>query len=83
MTQQRIPQTDSIQELARFWDSHDLTDFENELEELTGPVFERETQVNLHLPAKEAQAIEEIAKSKGLGCAELIREWVIEKAHAC
>ena len=30
-----IPQTDSIQELADFWDTHDLTDFEDELEEVS------------------------------------------------
>ena len=30
----KIPHTDSIAELARFWDTHDLTDFEDELEEV-------------------------------------------------
>ncbi len=25
----RIPQTDSLEELARFWDTHDLTDLQN------------------------------------------------------
>jgi hypothetical protein len=28
-----IPKTDSVEELAQFWDTHDLTDFENELED--------------------------------------------------
>lgn len=42
MNIQGIPQTDSIQELARFWDTHDLTDFEDQLEEVNEPVFERE-----------------------------------------
>jgi hypothetical protein len=36
-----IPQTDSIDALARFWDEHDLTDFEAEPLEVTDPVFER------------------------------------------
>ncbi len=36
-----IPQTDSIQRLAQFWDTHDLTDFDDELEEVTETVFER------------------------------------------
>ena len=36
-----LPQTDSIEELARFWDDHDLTDFEEELEEVTEVIFER------------------------------------------
>jgi len=35
-----IPQTDSIDALARFRDEHDLTDFEAELLEVTDSVFE-------------------------------------------
>ena len=31
MNRKSIPKSDSIQELARFWDTHDLTDFEEEL----------------------------------------------------
>lgn len=37
----KIPATDSIQDLANFWDKHDLTDFEDLLEEIPEPVFER------------------------------------------
>ena len=40
MNRTKIPQTDSIQELADFWNTHDLTDFEDELEEVTEPVFD-------------------------------------------
>ena len=39
----RILQTDSIQGLADFWDKNDLTDFDDELEEVDEPVFERPT----------------------------------------
>ncbi len=38
----KIPVTDSIEELARFWNTHSLTDFEGELEEVTEPVFRRD-----------------------------------------
>jgi hypothetical protein len=31
MSTPKIPHIDSIAELARFWDTHDLTDFEDEL----------------------------------------------------
>ena len=55
MSDERIPQTDSIQELARFWDTHDLTDFDDELEEVTEPVFERKGTV-LRVPLTEDQA---------------------------
>jgi hypothetical protein len=42
MNQPNIPQTDFIQKLAEFWDTHDLTDFEDQLEEVREPIFERE-----------------------------------------
>jgi hypothetical protein len=76
MKKSRIPQTDSIQELAEFWDSHDSTDFEDELIEMTEPVFERETSVQVTLPSSDAQAIEQIARVEGVTREELIRQWV-------
>ena len=36
----RILQTDSIEELAHFWDTHDLADFDTELEVVDEPVFD-------------------------------------------
>ena len=82
MTVPRIPQTDSIQELAEFWDTHDLTDFEDELEEVTEPVFEREPVVQIRLHSAEVKEIKAIANSKGVAYVDLIREWVLEKIHA-
>lgn len=74
-----IPQTDSIQELARFWDTHDLTDFEDQLEEVMEPVFEPEAVINVMLGPEEIEALNELAKSKGVGSSDLIRQWVREK----
>ena len=28
-----------LEEMAEFWDNHDLTDFENEMEEVKEPIF--------------------------------------------
>ena len=81
MSARKIPQTDSIEELARFWDSHDLTDFEEELEGVPEPVFERETVLRVHLPSKEAQTLKELARSKGLDDADLVRQWVLERVQ--
>jgi hypothetical protein len=39
MKRKKLPKTDSVQKLARFWDKHDLTEFERELEEVTERVF--------------------------------------------
>ena len=79
MKSRRLPQTDSIKKLARFWDSHDLTDFEDQLEEVTEPVFERRTVISLNLESAEARAVRKIAKTKGVPDTELIRGLVREK----
>ena len=83
MKTQKLPQTDSIEELARFWDTHDLTDFEDQLEEVTEPVFQRklETVMKIHLQPQEAETVKRMAESKGVDQEALIREWVLEKLH--
>jgi hypothetical protein len=75
----KIPATDSIQELATFWQHHDLTDFENELEEVSGPVFRRAHVVGIPLTDDEHQAIRDAAASHGIDESALLREWVKEK----
>ncbi len=82
MRLKKIPQTDSIRELAHFWDIHDLTDFEEELESVTESVFQWETLVRICLPKNEFKTIKEIAKSRGVKHTELIRQWVSEKVEA-
>lgn len=80
MKSQNLPKTDSIEELAKFWDSHDLTEFEG-LEEVTEPVFEyrRGTATVLRLEPEQAKAVEQVAKARGIEQSELLREWVLEK----
>lgn len=83
MRRQQIPQTDSIRELAEFWDTHDVTDFDDELEEVTEPVFEPKhgAVVEIHLRPSEAAAVKQLAQSKGMASGDLIEEWVREKVH--
>ena len=81
MNKQRIPQTDSIQELAEFWDTHDVTDFEDELEEVTEPVFVRPT-IRLPLPLQAWEALRKLAVDKGTTDVDLAQEWVLEKLKA-
>ena len=88
MNHTNIPQTDSIQELAHFWDTHDLTDFEDELEEVSAPVFERKTtitvrlEVALRLEPEESEVVQALANSRGISPANLIREWITERIEA-
>jgi len=84
MKARHIPQTDSIEELARFWDSHDLTEFEDQLEEVGEPVFEREprTVITVRLRRQEAEAVKQVAKARGVRQATLLRQWVLEKLRS-
>ena len=82
MSTEHLPKSDSIDELARFWDTHDLTDFEGELEEVSEPAFERDTTITIHLPSIEAEAVRQAAKAKGIADSELIHLWVVEKIES-
>ena len=75
-----IPKTDSIRSLAEFWDSHDVTGFTDELEEVTEPVFSKDTVMEVHLSFDEAEKTRKIAGSQGMEAVDLVHEWVMERA---
>ena len=75
----KIPTTDSIQELATFWQRHDVTDFEDDLEEVPRPVFQRAYVVGVPLSGDEHQAVRDAAASRGLDEAALIHAWIKER----
>ena len=79
MKKSKLPKTGSIQELAEFWDTHDLTDFEEELEEVAEPVFVRGTAIKVPLESRQVEAVEQMAQAKGVSREELIRAWVLQK----
>ena len=79
MTTTPLPHTNSIEELAQFWDTHDLTEFEDALEEVVESVFERETAVTIRLLPEEAQAVKKLAELRGVPDTDLIQQWVREK----
>lgn len=74
-----IPLTDSIKELAEFWDTHDITDFDEQMEEVERPVFQQGTTVRVHLTADEAKEVERLASANRMGCEQLLRKWALEK----
>ena len=81
MKRQKLPKTDSIEELASFWDVHDLTDFEEHLEEIAEPVFVRAKGASLSIDLKpaEAQHLKKIARSKGVKETTVLRRWILER----
>jgi len=80
---QKPPHTDSLEELAKFWDTHDLTDFEEDLEEVAEPIFVRTkgTSLSIDLQPAEAQHLKKIARSKGVRETSVVRQWILERLH--
>lgn len=81
MKKSKLPKSDSIHELAEFWDSHDLTDFEDELEEVAEQVFMRGSAIQVPLESREVKAVEQLAQTKGVSREELVRSWVLQKLN--
>jgi predicted phosphatase len=81
LRRQRLPDTDSVEELAGFWDHHDLTDFEHSLEEVREPVFVRAkgASVSIELRPAEAQQLKKIARSRGVRETTVLRRWIRER----
>lgn len=77
------PKSDSIRKLAEFWDTHDLADFDDALQEVAEPVFARcpraVAAISVPLAPREVDAIEQMAKAKRMSREELIRVWVLQK----
>jgi len=67
MKGEKIPETDSIEELSRFWDSRDGTDFEDQLEEVAEPVFQGEPgfRLSIRLNPKELESLRRLASERG------------------
>ena len=78
MKKSRLPGTDSIRKLAEFWDTHDVTDFEDELEEVREPVFVRGSAIKVPLKSGEAKTVEKLAKANGVTSGQLVRQWVLK-----
>ena len=78
----RIPKFKTIAEEARFWDTHDFTEFWDELEDVD-IVFElnkpRTESLVLRVQKDIKERLQKVARSKGLNVSTLARMWLMEK----
>jgi len=79
----KIPNFKSDEEAAKFWDTHSLTDFEEELEEAKDVIFVRPQRqtVSIRLDRKYIRILKSLATKRGIGYSPLIRMWIIEKIN--
>lgn len=81
----KIPEFKTLEKEANFWDTHDITDFEDETEDVD-IVFElnkpRDKTLIVRLQKDFKDQLEKVARSKGLNVSTLARMWLIEKLQS-
>lgn len=81
----RIPEFKTYKEEAKFWDTHAITDFEDETEDVD-IVFDldkpRDETLVVRLQKDLKEKLEKIARNRGLNLSTLARMWLIEKLHS-
>jgi predicted DNA binding CopG/RHH family protein len=85
-TKSRIPDFSSYEEEARFWDTHDTTDFEDEFKPVRVRVAKNLSEgLTIRLDPDTLEKVRTEAHERGIGATTLIRMWVLEhvgKRHA-
>ena len=76
----RIPEFASREEEAEFWDSHDITDYLDELKPARVRFAKHLSEgITIRLDAETLTALRTQAKDKGIGPTTLIRMWILER----
>lgn len=75
----RIPNFQSYQEEAEFWDTHDTTDFEDEFQPVEVRFAKNLSEgFKVRFDPQTATKLRELAHEQGIGPTTLIRMWVLE-----
>lgn len=76
----RIPKFKSLEEERKFWNTHSITDFLDELKpvkvEFAKP---KKKLISIRLETPQIESLKQIASRKGLGYLSLIRYWISER----
>ena len=82
-TTSRIPQFRTREEEAAWWDTHDITDYLDELQPVKVRFAKNLSEgLTVRLDPKTMQELRERAKRQGIGPTTLIRMWVMERLRA-
>lgn len=79
----KIPKFKIDKEIAQFWDTHSLADFEEELRPAKDVVFVKPQRqvISLRLDRKIVRALKALAARKGIGYSPLLRMWILERFY--
>ena len=82
-TKSRIPRFKTIEEEAEFWDTHDLSEFEEELEEVKDVQFvvsrgRPKKAITVRVDEETLATLTKEATEQGIGPSTLVRMWILE-----
>ncbi len=81
-TKSKIPSFKNYEEEAKFWETHAVTDFEDETRDVD-MVFEldgkKEEAIVMRIQESMKRKLEKVAKKKGVSVSVLSRTWLAEK----
>jgi predicted HicB family RNase H-like nuclease len=78
----KIPKFKTIAEEARFWDTHDVSDYLSEMKEVKmvyDPSVHKEETLTVRVQAALKRRLETVARSYGVSLSTLLRVWFIDK----
>ena len=76
----RIPEFASREEEAKFWDTHDVTDYWDELKPVQVRFAKNLSEgVTIRLNPETLKKVRRLAQEKGIGPSVMIRMWVMER----
>lgn len=78
----RIPKFKTLAEEARFWDTHDVTDYLSEMKKTKvsfDPLAPKEETLTIRIQSTLKNKLEEAARHYGINLSTLTRIWFIDK----
>ena len=79
----RIPDFATREEEAAFWDSHDITDYEDELKPVKVRFADKLSEgITVRLDPDTLEELRTRARRMGIGPTTLARMWILEHLHA-
>jgi predicted DNA binding CopG/RHH family protein len=81
----KIPDFKNFQEEAKFWETHDITDYLEELEPIKVEFkakMPKEEMVVVRLQGSVKKRLQKVADRQGLNLSTMLRSWMIERLRA-
>ena len=77
--QKLMPEFQTLQEMADFWETHDLMDYADQLVQMEEPIFDLSAQtITVALDAEQYQRLKDAAAQEQQAMPLLVKRWVVQ-----